>query len=433
MERIGKYEIIRRLGEGSSSTVWLCRDSFAARQVAVKVTKAEVLRDPRHSHVYRKLFLAEAALAGKLNHPHIASIYDAVDAGDMQYLVIEYVQGDTLERFSRPDRLLPVAQVLEIVFKCSRALAYAHQMGITHRDIKPANILAVVSASAVQEVKLTDFGTAFDHRADTTLVAGIGSPAYMAPEQIADGSVADQTDLYSLGVVMYQLLTGHLPYEAKNNASLLYQVLHVEPTRPSMHRKGLPSEVERVVLKALAKRPENRYASWDEFAADLAQLARSPETAPVSSLADAVRFELLRQLRFFRDFTDAQLWEVVRFGDWQRIDNGTRIFTEGEIGTDFYLVAEGHLSVTRSGRLLSHIGPGECIGEMAFLDQLDNPQTYSTSTRSADVNTDSVCTLIRISRPNLKAASEGCQLNMERALLRLLVQRLRAANQRIPH
>ena len=432
MDSIGKYQIIRYLGEGSSSTVWLCHDPFVNRQVAIKLTKPEVRRDPRYSHVYRKLFWAEAALAGKLNHPHITSIYDAVDDDQQQYLVLEYVDGQTLETYCRPEALLEVAQVIEIIFKCARALAYAQQMGITHRDIKPANILATIHDQQIEQVKLTDFGTAFDHSADTTLVAGIGSPAYMAPEQISNGTINAQTDLYSLGVVMYQLLTGHLPYEAPTNANLLYQILHIDPTPASWHRHNLALTIENFLLKALARNPAERYENWEEFSSQLAELAHLPQVSSSTQVADTTRFHLLRKLDFFQSFNDAQLWEVVRFGDWQRIDMQHKIFSEGEPGSDFYLVAEGDLSVSRGGRLISHISAGECIGELVFLEELEQG-TPVTAQRSADVISDTPCTLIRISHSALRTASEGCQLHIERALSRLLVQRLRATNRRLPH
>lgn len=431
MENIGKYQVIRYLGEGSSSTVWLCHDPFLNREVAIKLTKSEVRHDPRHSHVYRKLFLAEAALAGKLEHPHITSIYDAVDDEQQQYLVLEYVNGPTLESYCRPDALLEVAQVIEIIFKCARALAYAQEMGITHRDIKPANILATIQEKQIEQIKLTDFGTAFDHSSDTTLVAGIGSPAYMAPEQISNDTINAQTDLYSLGVVMYQLLTGHLPYEAPTNANLLYQILHVDPTPASWHRHDLPQEIENFLLKTLARKPTERYANWEEFSSQLAELAHLPETSASTQVADTTRFRLLRNLEFFRSFNDAQLWEVVRFGDWQRITTQHKIFSEGQPGSDFYLVAEGDLSVSRSGRLISHISAGECIGELVFLEELEQTEPASAQ-RSADVISDTPCTLIRISHSALRTASEGCQLHIERALSRLLVRRLRATNRRLP-
>ena len=279
-QRIGKYEVLRRIGEGSSSVVWLCRDSFANRKVAVKVAKPEALRDPRHSHIYAKLFSVEAHLAGKLHHPHVAEIYDAADEGDLKYTVIEYVPDGTLERFCRPDRLLPIDKVVEVMFKCSRALDYAHRLGITHRDIKPANILIVEENGEVRDVKITDFGTAMNIAEDTTIVAGIGSPAYMSPEQIAEGTLTHQTDIYSLGVVMYQLLTGHLPFEAPNNAAMVYQVLHTEAPPARTRRPELPEALERIVQRAMNKNLKVRYATWEEFATDLAEASRTSPTRP---------------------------------------------------------------------------------------------------------------------------------------------------------
>src|SRR5689334_15926849 len=140
-EKIGKYPVVRKLGEGASSQVYLCHDPFGNRDVAIKVVFPEAFDDPEHGRLYRKLFLTEASLAGKLQHPHICQIFDAVAEESLNYIVMEYVDGGTLERFCRADGLLPVDRVVEIAFKCSRALEFAHKAGITHRDIKPANIL----------------------------------------------------------------------------------------------------------------------------------------------------------------------------------------------------------------------------------------------------------------------------------------------------
>ena len=138
-QAIGKYPVMRRIGEGATSEVYLCRDSFNDREVAVKVVFPEVFRDPDRGRLYTKLFITEASLAGKLQHPHICQIYDAVADDGLHYIVMEYVDGGTLEKFCDPQRLLPVDRIIEMAFKCSRALDFAHRMGITHRDIKPAN------------------------------------------------------------------------------------------------------------------------------------------------------------------------------------------------------------------------------------------------------------------------------------------------------
>ena len=434
-QRIGKYEVLRRIGEGSSSVVWLCRDPFANRKVAVKVAKPEALRDPRHSHIYAKLFSVEAHLAGKLHHPHVAEIYDAADEGDLKYTVIEYVPDGTLERFCRPDRLLPIDKVVEVMFKCSRALDYAHRLGITHRDIKPANILIVEENGEVRDVKITDFGTAMNIAEDTTIVAGIGSPAYMSPEQIAEGTLTHQTDIYSLGVVMYQLLTGHLPFEAPNNAAMVYQVLHTEAPPARTRRPELPEALERIVQRAMNKNLKVRYATWEEFATDLAEASRtSPDKASASrEVADTERYNLLKRLRFFEGFDDVLCWEVVRFADWLRAPPSHVLFADGEAGSHFFILAEGQVRVSRKGRLLNILEAGECVGEMGFLGEFGHgsKEPGAQTLRSADVTTLVSCTLIRISPQMLSRASQGCQLAFNRAFLGLLAERLRMANQRI--
>jgi len=204
--RIGKYPVLRELGRGATSVVYLCNDPFYSRNVAVKVVMPDAFQDADRGKLYRKLFVTEASLAGKLQHPHICQIYDAVADDKLHYIVMEFVDGGTLERHGDAQDLLPIDRVVEIVFKCTRALDFAHKMGITHRDLKPANILY----TGETDVKISDFGAALIASGDVTQVSAIGSPAYMSPEQVKEHALNHQTDIYSLGVVLYQLLAGEI-------------------------------------------------------------------------------------------------------------------------------------------------------------------------------------------------------------------------------
>jgi eukaryotic-like serine/threonine-protein kinase len=192
LTQIGKYPVVRKLGEGATSEVYLCSDPFNLREVAVKVAFPESFQDPARGKAYRKLFLTEAKLAGKLQHPHICQVYDAVADEKLHYLVMEYVDGGTLEKYCTPDALLPVERAVEVVFKCTRALDFAHKLGVTHRDIKPANILH----TGETDVKISDFGAALIASGETTQVAGVGSPAFMSPEQVKDHPLDHRTDIY---------------------------------------------------------------------------------------------------------------------------------------------------------------------------------------------------------------------------------------------
>ncbi|WP_341930911.1 serine/threonine-protein kinase, partial [Methyloversatilis discipulorum] len=233
---LGRYQLRRIIGRGSTSTVWLAWDPQAQREVAIKCIDPDVLNDHARGRLHRNLLINEASLADKLQHPHIVAIHDAVVIGDQAYIVMEYVAGGTLEAHVQRPGLLPVERIVELMFKCTRALDYACQLGITHRDIKPANILLTRDG----ELKLTDFGAALFTANERTQVEGVGSPAYMSPQQVREMPLNHQTDIYSLGVVLYQLLAGELPFQASNKYSLVYQIIHVEPPPPSVHRPGLP-------------------------------------------------------------------------------------------------------------------------------------------------------------------------------------------------
>jgi len=421
-KKLGKYELISKLGEGATSTVYLGRDPFAQRDVAIKVASPGILRDPEKGKLYSNLFLNEASLIGKLNHPHIVQIYDAVVTEDICYIVMEYVDGGTLDTHAEPGNLLPVDRVIELVFKCTRALDFAYRLGITHRDIKPANILL----SGMSDIKISDFGAAITNaRGDRTLVSGIGSPAYMSPQQVQEKFLDHRTDIYSLGVVMHQLLTGELPFSASNNYNMVYQIVNGSPARPSAQRPGLPPILDEIVGRAMAREVNDRYPTWQAFAQDLAQAVRNGQLkTPRSEFPDTEKFAMLRALPFFVDFTDVEIWEALRFADWQHVTTGTAIMRDGEPGNFFCFVAEGELTVSKNGIKLDSLTSGDCFGEMAVISRHGN-------IRSADVIAESAASIITIRGEALEKASESCRMHFYQGFLDVLATRLSLSNQRL--
>ena len=421
MDKIGKYEIVRELGTGATSTVYLATDTFSKQQVAIKLFDLESLRDSNSAKIYRKLLMTEASLAGKLSHPHIVKILDAVMDGDVNYMVMEYIEGTTLEQYAEVDNLLSISAIAEIIYKCCKALEYAQYQGVIHRDIKPANILL----QGETNIKISDFGSAAIQNQQTTQVSGVGSPAYMSPEQIKELPLTHQTDIYSLGVVMYKLLTGKLPFDAGNNFSMIYQILNIEPPPPSMFRPEIPQELDMIVWRAMEKSTEKRYQTWDEFARDLVGFF-SHVTASREEIFDTEKFNTLRSLAFFKNFSDVELWEVLRISEWRKVPEAEYILRDGESGSVFYILAQGTVRVIKHGRLLSLLHRGDCFGEMAHLSEREFK-------RSTDVIAKSDTVLIGINPDVLVRATTGCRFQFGDAFLRMLVKRLAVANKRLSH
>ena len=419
VSKVGKYEVIRELGKGATSAVYQALDPFQNRQVAVKVVFPEALGDKEHGKRYRKLFVTEASLAGKLSHPHIVAIYDAVADDEASYIVMEYVDGTTLEQYTRHDALLPIQRIVEIVYKCARALEYATREGVIHRDIKPANILL----AGESDIKIMDFGAALTLAAETTQVSGVGSPAYMSPEQVKEQPLTYQTDIFSLGVVMYQLLTGRLPFQGTNNYSMIYQIINVDPPPPMQVRPDIPPRVDAIVMRALAKDAAARYQTWDELAHDLAT-ALGKEERREPGFAESEKFDTLRKLEFFRHFTDVELWEVLRLATWHKHPRDTVLIQEDDIGSSFFILISGEVKVVKQDRLLNVLNPGECFGEMAYLGK----QKFQ---RSASVVALSEIAVIEIRAETLSKASDLCRHHFHGAFLELLVDRLAMANMRL--
>ena len=422
MDKIGKYEIVRELGTGATSTVYLANDAFSKQQVAIKLFDLQSLRDGNTAKIYRKLLMTEASLAGKLSHPHIVKILDAVMDGDMNYMVMEYVEGGTLEQYAEVDRLLPISTIAEITYKCCKALEYAQCQGVIHRDIKPANILLQGKIN----IKISDFGSAVIQNQQTTQVSGVGSPAYMSPEQVEELPLTHQTDIYSLGVVMYKLLTGKLPFDASNNFSMIYHILNIEPPPPSMFRPETPPELDAIVRRAMEKDTTKRYQTWDEFARDLVGFF-SYVAPPRGEIFDTEKFDTLRSLAFFKNFSDVELWEVLRISEWRKVPESEYILRDGESGRVFYILAQGTVRVVKHGRLLSLLYRGDCFGEMAHLSERE----FKRSKRSTDVIARNNVMLIGINPDVLVHATTGCRFQFSDAFLRMLVERLSTANTRI--
>lgn len=419
IKKIGKYEIIRELGKGATSVVYEALDPFVNRHVAMKVVFQEALGDKEHGRRYRKLFVTEASLAGKLSHPHIVSIYDAVADDEASYIVMEYVDGTTLEQYSRAEHLLPINKVIEIVFKCSKALDYAAKHGVIHRDIKPANIML----SGENDIKITDFGAAQTTATETTQITGIGSPAYMSPEQVKELQLNHQSDIFSLGVVLFQMLTGKLPFQANNNYSMIYQIINAEAPAASTFRSDIPPQLDAIVKRALQKNTADRYQTWEEISHELVAVFGNLQK-PEKNIPDSEKFNALRKLIFFKNFADVELWEVLRVTTWSKHVPDHVLIKEGDVGKSFFILAAGEVKISKQGKLLNVLRTGDCFGEMAYLGKKQFQRTASV-TASTDI------TVIEIKSESLAQATEICRHNFNGAFLEILVDRLSMANTRL--
>src|SRR6267378_1665554 len=361
-EQLGKYPILREIGSGATSRAYLARDPFADREVAIKVFLFDSHADPHTERMLHKSFVAEASLAGKLNHPHIVDILDAVVEPDHSYLVMEYVPGKTLEAHADVSTLLPLNKV-------------------------------------------------------------VGSPAYMSPEQVRMETLTHQTDIYSLGVTMYRLLTGRLPYQATTQAALTYAILNVVPPRPATLRPDLPPLLDQIVVKAINKDPKERYKSWLDFGKDLSQAFVSLRLAG-ESISESEKFNKLREFPFFEDFNDVALWEMVRIGSWKTVAAATPLIREGEEADSFYLLVDGEAKVTLSGKPLAMLKPGACFGEILYF-------TERVQRRTTTVTTGSDATIIEFKAGALRAATDACQVGFNKGCMRVLVDRLAQSHERI--
>lgn len=281
------YELQQELGRGAMAVVHLARERASGRLVAIKRLALQREFAAEDLVDVRQRFMREARAAGHLQHPDILQVLEAGEAGDDAWIAMEYVQGQDLSHYTRAGSLLPAVEAIRLAVRLARALDYAHRQGVVHRDIKPANVMLDREAGTL---KVMDFGIARiadGSRTRTGLV--LGTPSFMSPEQLAGLQVDGRSDLYSLGVMVYQLLTGQLPHQSDSMAKLMYQIANQVPPDVRHYRPSLPEGLALVLALALEKRPELRYANGEQMAVDLeavlAQgLAAEPAAAPPAAV-----------------------------------------------------------------------------------------------------------------------------------------------------
>lgn len=415
-QKIGKYPVLGVAGQGAMGVVYTAYDPFTDRNVAIKLCSLGKDGPRARSRIAHKLFFNEAHTAASLDHPGLVKVLDAGEHEGEPYIVMEYIEGAvTLQSYCDPTTLLTIPRIAEIIFNAANVLDYAHRRGVVHRDIKPKNILLTPEG----QVKICDFGIAHRSLDDTTQIMGvIGSPRYMSPEQIEEREVNNQSDLYSLGVVMYELLTGRPPHVASGLSPLLHSIVHEDPPDVRVLRPAVPEGLARIVRRALAKDPSRRYRKGREMAADLAAMY-TDFAQPESDIDQDEEFERLRELRFFLDFSDAELWEVVRSSSTQKCAPGECIVTEGTLGLAFFVIVAGEVIVSREGRQLSTLSRGDCFGEMGFGGRMR---------RTASIIARDGVTLLRMEARAMEHLSTECQLRFNREFVQRLVQRLARAD-----
>jgi len=417
--KIAKYEIKRRIGRGSMGVVYEAYDPFVQRTVAIKVAHYSDNVPQATKQKLREAFFGEVYSAGKMQHPSVVSVYDAGQEGDMNYIVMEFVDGGTLQDYVTGKKTLTQSQIVDVIYQCAKGLDYVHRQGVIHRDIKPGNIML----SNEGEVKIMDFSIAHvDLGWDSHDTDVQGSPMYMPPEQLSvEKRLVFQSDIYSLGAVMYALLAHKAPYKASNLESLIYKISNLEPQSLLEICPDVPEHITDIAYKAMQKVVYERYDSAHELARDLSRsFGRLREVGERIDMQE--KWKTLRYLYFFKEFNDDQITQVVNASEWKEYEKGDVIITEGEKETSFYIIAKGGVEVVVKDKVIGVMKQGDCFGEIAFITR--RPRVASILART-DV------TLMSVSTSLMEQAPVETQLQYYRIFLENMISRLSQATDKL--
>jgi len=423
---IGRYQIIAALGSGNMGTVYHALDSLIGRAVALKVIDRDRLCNS-DIH-FDELFCAEVQAIGRLTHPNIVTIYDAELGDNKAYFAMEYIKGQTLKELLDSGIQLPIDRVREIIHQTAEGLHHAHQHGIVHRDIKPANIMLSLDGS----VKIMDFGIAISAASDATPSSTLaGTPFYMSPEQFLAGALDQRVDIYALGAVLYELLTGTQAFKASDIDSLREKIIGQEPIPPSKLNHNLNRNFDRIIARAMHKSPEARYQQVRELALDVMHAGKSElnwskiqysfQALPVNQMI----IRLKKTVWLFNGLRTDEIVEFLQQADKTVAFPGQQIIREGRPGEFVYILLSGHVHVTKQTNdnskphILATLEPGQTFGEMSLVEQ---------SACSATVSALEECTLLRVSQADFWKMPE-VSAKLYKNIAALLSSRLRHSNE----
>ncbi len=414
---LDRYEIQSRIGKGGMGTVYEAVDSFLQRTIALKVFNIASLEIASPDKKKLESCLKEARLAAQFIHPNIVITHDAGIADDRFFIALEYINGRGLQEHSKPPNLLPRSQVLEIIYNTCYALDYIHKKGYVHLDIKPSNIML----TSRDEVKLMDFGISRILKRESTKQEQsviLGTPAYMSPEQAAgEASVDQQSDIFSLGVVLYEMLAGKKPFEGKDIHETVYRITKIEPAPLSKYQADIGSGLEYIVQRALEKDKADRYHTILELAEALLPIIKGKDSSLLDK-QDQKKITYLKRLLFFKHFQYNELMEILRISAWSFLDRHSQITGADPRDNDIYFLIQGQAKLDLNGDT-SLLQQGECFGETSVL---------YTMPRKAIVTADSNCIVMAINANLLKQAPEALQVKFLREFYNKKILQLVDAN-----
>ncbi len=366
-QQIGRYDILAELGRGAMGVVYKAADPVLDRIVAVKTVNLSL--DPDARDEYEARFLQEAKAVGSLSHPSIVTVYDLGKTGNLAYLAMEFLDGRELRDLISEVQRLPVKQAIAIATQVASGLGYAHRQGIVHRDIKPANIMVLKDGVA----KITDFGIARIRISEVKTQTGmrLGSPKYMSPEQVLGQRVDYRTDIFSLGIVLYEMLTGKAPFGGDSLEALMYQTVNTVPLPPSRINPDVPTMLDLILAKMLEKRPENRYQDAESLAGDLHECEKRGDVLPSKKPAAATDIQEPSQL-----VTDPVSWTIIHSRRDDVAEDNTGSLSLSPVVDSF----------AATQRLVKEIGMGrEFNGHLAMLGLASETVTETASRQSITV------------------------------------------------
>jgi serine/threonine-protein kinase len=417
IKSLGRYNIISTLGRGGMGIVYQAVDSFLERTVALKVAGISSLDIEKQDKNKLNRCLKEARLAAQFIHPNIVITYDAGVEHDLFYIALEHIDGVGLHKHADKRNLLPQKQMLEIIYNTCFALDYIHQKGYVHLDIKPSNIML----TRREEVKLMDFGISRFLKDEQDAPAGVaiqGTPSYMSPEQTGTGGIVDQqSDIFSLGVVLYELLSGKKPFKGKTVAETFYNINHVEPTVIGEVVSGISADLEDVIHRTIDKRKDKRFQSVRDLAGALLPIIKGRDSGTLDR-QDKKKIAYLKRLSFFKHFQYSELMDAIKISSWSYHERKTRIFGKDDKDNHIYFLVQGkaRLYVNKEVKLLEQ---GECFGETAILYKMP---------RTAEVIAETNCIVMAINANLLKQSNEALQVKFLREFYNKKILQLVDAN-----